>query len=157
MTAPAALGAAPDACVQSDMSVLIAGAPSSPRGSYAGAATPCMTESPRAPAAAPPAPPHASDAASDSGASCASDVCMGAPHEDLTLADADPSNPARAARARADRELAAPLSEVDAVLARYSVAPLAEPGAVVEHALARIRELARARPTSAPPRSSQTC
>jgi hypothetical protein len=123
-------------------------APSSPRGSYAADAALCMTESPLASAAAAPAPPPASDASSDSGASCASDVCMGAPHEDLTLADVEPGDAARAARARADRELAAPLSEVDAVLARYSVAPLAEPGAVVEHALARIRELVR---TALPP------
>ena len=79
---------------------------------------------------------------SESEASC-SDTFMGLPGSEPTQPHVGdpPSRPLQAPPAQ-EEEVRAPFSEVDAVLAQYSVTPLAGPGAVPEFALSRIRELA---------------
>ena len=107
--------------------------------------------------------PHAAapacDLHSDSDGSC-SDVCMdsfaacplpeGSPALNLNLNAAPPeagdeapsSEVSEAAHERGEAPQCE-VSEVDAVLAQYSVTPLAGPAAVADFALARIRELVR--------------
>lgn len=73
-----------------------------------------------------------------------SDTFMGVPRSEPMQPHVGdpPSSPMQAPPAQ-EEEVRAPFSEVDAVLAQYSVTPLAGPGAVPEFALSRIRELAR--------------